>query len=147
MDRRPAAATCEAPSPAAAATRALMILVAALALSGCWTDAATRLAQDLKSGAARLGPNEGAKASLVHRVPSRAGECTGPYRVQLDRVGAIIVWCKDATGAVTVSSHSTTSHGRIVDTPETYIVDKAAGEPLMIGLERLGGRVLISSAR
>lgn len=147
MDRRPAAATGKAPSPAAVAPRALMILVAALALSGCWTDAATRLAQDLASSAARLGPNEGAKASLVHRVPSKAGECTGPYRVQFDRVGAIIVWCKDVAGAVTVSSHSTTSHGRTVDTPETYIVDKAAGEPLMIGLERRGGRVLISSAR
>ena len=134
-------------SPMSGAWRVPAILAAAIMLPGCWTDAATRLAHDLESGAARVGSSDGSTYSLVHRAPSKTGECEGPYRVQFDKVGAIIVWCKDANGAATVSSHSTSYHGRFVDTPETFILDKPAREPLVIELQRRGGRVLISSVR
>lgn len=107
------------------------------------TDAATRLAHDIEAGADRVGRADGARYTLVHRVPSSAGECVGPYRVQFDQVGAIIVWCKDATGDTTVSSHSTSYHARFVDTPEARIVDKPAKDALVIDLERRGGRVVI----
>jgi hypothetical protein len=66
--------------------------------------------------------------------------------VQLDRVGAMIVWCNDAAGK-TVSSHSTSSHNRAVDTSQTFIVDKDAGETLIIDLERRGGRAVITGVR
>jgi hypothetical protein len=46
-----------------------------------------------------------------------------------------------------VSSHSTSYHGRFVETPQTYLLDKRAGDPLTIDLERRGGRVIIVDAR
>src|SRR5512140_3168167 len=85
-------------------------ILSALLLGGCLTDAATRLAYDIEAGAGRVGRAEGASYTLVHRVPSSAGECAGPYRVQLDKVGAIVVWCKDAAGDTIGSSHSTSYH-------------------------------------
>ena len=54
----------------------------------------------------------------------------------------MIIWCKDA-GGETVSSHSTTYHARYVDAPQTYILDKAAGETLLIELERKNGRAVV----
>jgi hypothetical protein len=130
-----------------APARGLALLAATLLLAGCWTDAATRLAYDLERGAGQVGASEGATHAVVHPAPSKAGECVGPYQVQLDRVGAIIVWCKDASGAATVSSHSTSYHGRYVDTPETHLVNKRAGEPLTVMLERRGGRVVVAGVR
>jgi hypothetical protein len=119
----------------------------ALLLAGCLTDAATRLAYDLEAAAGRVGSGEGAAYTLVHRAPSRRGECEGPYRVQLDQVGAIIVWCKDAAGDKTVSSHSTTYHSRYVATAQTTILEKPARAPLTVELQRRGGRVVIVAAR
>jgi hypothetical protein len=120
----------------------------AAAVAGCGiaTDPATRLAADLEDAAGRLPPREGATDALHHATPSRPGQCDGPYKVQLDQVGAMIVWCKDAAGT-TVSSHSTTSHNRAVDTSQTFIVDKGAGETLIIDLERRDGRAVITGVR
>ncbi len=129
------------------ALQAAAPIISMLLLGGCVTDAATRLAYDLEAATSRIGRTDGDKYSLVHRAPSKAGECVGPYRVQLDKVGAIIVWCKDAAGDKTVSSHSTSYHARFVAIPETRIVDKTAGEALVIDLERRDGRVVISSVR
>jgi hypothetical protein len=58
-------------------------------------------------------------------------------------VGALIVWCKDATGD-TVSSHSTSYHARFVDTSGTHLLQKSAGTTLTIDLERRNGRAVIS---
>lgn len=117
-----------------------------LGACGLGTDAATRLAYDLAAAAQQLPAQSGATFQLPHRVPSRRGECEGPYRVQLDRVGALIVWCRDATGK-TISSHSTSFHARSVDTPNTLILDKPAGETLVVELQRAGnGRALIVNA-
>jgi len=127
--------------------RKLPVLLAALLLAGCFTDAATRLAYDLEAGAGRVGPAEGATGSVAHRTPSKAGECENDYTVQLDKVGAIIVWCRDKAGTGTVSSHSTSYHARFVDTPRTYILEKKAGEALVIDLARHNGRVVVADAR
>ena len=112
-------------------------------LSGCWTDAATRLAYDLEGGADKVERSDGSRYTVVHRVPSRRGECEGPYRVQVDKVGALVVWCKDSAGDRTVSSHSTSYHGRFVQTSRTWIIDKPAGAALNIVLERQSGSVVI----
>ncbi len=88
----------------------------------------------------------GATDAVYHATPSRPGQCDGPYKVQLDRVGAMIVWCMDAAGN-TVSSHSTSSHNRAVDTSQTFIVDKGAGKTLIVDLERRGGRAVITGVR
>jgi hypothetical protein len=130
-------------------TYGFLALLAALLLAGCsmdWTDAATRLAADLDSGSRRVGKSDGERATVVHRTPSKEGECMRKYTVQIDEAGAIIIWCYGETGEV-VSSHSTSSHNRSVVTPRTFILDKGAGEPLTIELERQGGRVLIADVR
>jgi hypothetical protein len=117
-----------------------------LTLAGCdiGTDVATRLAYDLKAAARQLGRDEGAKYSLVHKTPSKSGECEGRYKVQLDKVGALIIWCYDAAGTV-VSSGSTSYHGRYVDTPKTWILDKPARSALTVDLERRGGRAVVTN--
>jgi hypothetical protein len=119
----------------------------ALVLSGCsgFTDPATRLAYDLENANGELGARDGARYTLLHAVPSAAGECEGPYKVQLDQVGAIIVWCYDEAGN-TVSSHSTSYHRNFADTPRTIILDKPAGETLRIELVRRNGRAAIVGA-
>ena len=101
---------------------------------------------DLEDAADNLRTQEGATDSVHHAMPSRAGECEGPYKLQLDKVGAMIIWCYDAAGK-TISSHSTSSHGRAVDTPRTWIVEKGAGETLIVDLERRGGRAVITNVR
>ena len=122
-----------------------MALLAALAGCSWLSDPATRLAYDLEAASGDLADEEGARLILVHETPSAAGQCEGAYRVQLDDVGALIVWCFDASGA-TVSSHSTTYHRSYVDTARTIIVDKPAGAPLRVELVRRNGRATIAEA-
>ncbi len=121
---------------------------ALLLLAGCnvFTDAATRLAYDLEDAASRLPAQEGARFALVHRTPSARGQCEGPYKVQLDQVGLIVIWCMNDRGE-TVSSHSTSYPSRFVDTARTIILAKPAGAPLTIDLERRQGRAVIVDAR
>ena len=128
--------------------RALASLLCLGAVAGCGigTDAATRLAYDIEAGAGKLGGRSGATHSIRHHTPSKAGECTGPYKVQLDKVGALVIWCKDAAGR-TVSSHSTSYHARFIDTPRTYILDKPAGATLIIDIERRNGRAVVADVR
>jgi hypothetical protein len=125
----------------------LLIVPALLLLSGCFTDPATRLAFDIEGGAKRLAPLNGAKVTITHRTPSKAGECEGRYTVQLDVVGALVVWCRDATGGEVISSHSTSHHRRFVATSRTFILDKGPREPLLVELERRGGRIVITDVR
>lgn len=118
-------------------------LVAIFLLSGCdvFTDPATRLAYDIEYAAKKL-KNHGDKFTLYHETPSKRGECGGPYTVQLDKVGALIIWCKDENGEIS-SSPGTSYHRRFVQTPETYYLEKAAGETLVIELEQRGGKAII----
>lgn len=121
-----------------------LVYFALTAGCGVWTDAATRLASDIEAGESRLGREGGARYTIEHRTPSRPGECIGPYTVQLDKVGALIVWCKDESGK-TVSSHSTSRHSRFVDTAQTYVLDKPARSTLSIEIERRAGRAVIAN--
>lgn len=130
-------------------TRIMFMIFATFLLASCgdaFTDAATRIAYDLESASQRLGNNEGARYFLEHRMPSKKGECEGPYKVQLDKVGALIVWCYDATDK-TISSHSTSYHARFTETSQTWLLEKAAGETLVIELERRNGRAIVVDAR
>lgn len=118
-------------------------LVAILLLSGCdiFTDAATRLAYDIESAAKKL-KNHGDRFTLRHETPSKRGECSGPYTVQLDKVGALVIWCKDENGEI-LSSPGTSYHRRFVQTPETHYLNKEAGETLVIELEQQGSKAVI----
>lgn len=135
-----------APSRKGTAHRALA-LAAVCVLSGCgvFTDAATRLAFDIESSARKLKA-DGDRITLHHEMPSRPGECAGPYTVQLDKVGALVLWCRDADGKV-LSSPGTSHHSRFVQTPETYYLHKGAGETLVIELERRGRHAVIIDVR
>lgn len=118
-----------------------------LALAGCdaWTDPATRLAADIESQIGALEKREGGQAVISH-LPARSRQCEGPYRVQIDRVGALIVWCKDQAGA-TLASGSTSYASRFIDTPRTFIVEKTAGSLLQIRVERRAGRAVVVDAQ
>jgi len=128
--------------------RRLPLLVFLALGSGCdaFTDAATRLAYDIEAGAGILGKETGARYSIRHDTPSKLGECIGRYTLQIDKVGALIIWCKDETGK-TASSHTTSYHARFVDTPQTYLLEKPAGSTLIIDIERRGSRAVIVSVR
>lgn len=125
---------------------ALVALAIFLTLSGCriYTDAATRLAYDIETAIGQLGTADGSTLTIKHATPSKPDECNGPFRVQFDHAGALIIWCKDANGQ-TVSSHSTSYHSRFVDTPKTYLVDKPAASLLTIQVERRLGRATITN--
>jgi hypothetical protein len=124
----------------------LLVLLNLVAACEIPTDAATRLASAIEAGESRLSSEAGARYQIDHHTPSKSGECEGPYTVQLDNVGALIVWCRDAAGE-TVSSHSTSYHARFVDTPRTYILEKPARATLTIELERRHGRAVIADVR
>jgi len=121
-----------------------LILVSLIFMAGCnaFTDPATRLAYGIEAGVNQLGSANGSVYSIQNLTPATSGKCNGPYTVQLDKVGALIVWCKDAAGQTT-DSGSTSYHARFVDTPRTYIVNKPAGSTLTIDLERQGRRAVI----
>ena len=91
-----------------------------------------------------MGPANGADSVIEHRTPSRRGQCTGPYTVQLNQVGALIIWCRDEGGEEVVSSHGTSYDRRFVDIPRVWILEKDARETLLIRLERQNGRVVIA---
>ena len=125
---------------------ALVLLALLTFLAGCdaFTDAATRIAYDIEAGAGQLGKGEGARYRIQHHTPSAAGQCTGPYVVQFDQVGSLVIWCKDEAGK-TVSSHSTSYYARFVDTPRQYILEKPAGSTLTIDIERRGSRAVVAN--
>jgi hypothetical protein len=126
-----------------------LLLACIFLLANCgdaFTDPATRIAYDIESANRHLGNSEYSTYSLQHQTPSKTGECDGPYKVQLDKVGALIIWCYDDAGN-TVSSHSTSYHGKFIDTPQTYLLDKTAGETLVIDLERRNGRAVVVNVR
>jgi hypothetical protein len=129
-------------------SRWLLLLIFLTTANGCdvATDPATRLAYDLEAGTGRLGREAGATYSVQHNTPSKSGECVGPYKVQLDKVGALIIWCNDASGH-TVSSHSTSYHARFVETPQTFILEKPAGTALTVDLERRNDLAVITNVR
>ena len=121
----------------------LFLIVATLSGCGEFTDAATRIAYDIQANVGRLAAEEGASYIIRHATPSLKSQCDGPFKVQFDKVGALIIWCQDSTGQ-TVSSHSTSYHSRFVDTRETFIVDKPSGSMLSIQIERRNGRAVIT---
>lgn len=122
-----------------------LLLIAVVSLSGCgsFTDGATRIANDIEANVKRLSQQEGATFTIRHATPSKTGDCAGPFKVQFDKVGLLVIWCKDSGGQV-VASHSTSYHRRFIDTAETYIVEKPAGAVLLIQIERKNGRAVIT---
>lgn len=125
-----------------------LAILALLAVAGCgaFTDTAMRFAYAVEEQVGNLGESEGDTWEFDHRQPSHAGECDGAYKVQVDAVGMVVFWCKDAAGN-TESGNTTSYHRRFTDTARTFIVEKQPGESLRIRLRREAGRAVIVSVR
>lgn len=121
---------------------------AALLLCGCGglTDPATRLGYQLESGASRLDAEESSSLVLGDLDPARGEECAGPYKVQLDQHGGLVIWCYDAQGN-TVSSHSTSHHADHVAFARTFIFERPAGATFGVRLERSQGRAVVTAVQ
>jgi len=110
--------------------------LACAGLTGC-SDGATRLAYQIEAETAALARSGASRVTLVHQPARRWGNgCAEAYKVQVDQVGALIIWCLDSRTGATTGSHSTSYHGRFVESPQTWIVEKKAGESLYIDLEK-----------
>lgn len=123
------------------ATAAWVVLLAAC------TDGATRIAYDLEAGAKALQRSGAASTSVKHVLEAHPEGCAGPYAVQFSAASILVIWCKDASGARTVGSHGTTYHLRFVEVPKQLNLEKNAGEPLYIDLEKRRGRVNVVAIR
>jgi hypothetical protein len=121
-------------------------IAACLALAAC-TDGATRIAGDLESAAGKLGRANGSAWTLKHVPESRPEGCAAAYSVQLTAASALVIWCKPSAGAGATSSHITTYHLRFVEVPQTWKIEKAAGDPLYIDLARQDGKAVVVGVR
>jgi hypothetical protein len=115
-------------------------------LGGC-TDGATRIAYDIESGVGAFrGPE--ARRHAIRHVPQRTPEgCGDAYTVQFSANSSLVIWCKEPRGGEVVSSYTTTYHLRFVNVPQTFKLDKAAGEPTIIELAKMNGTVVVTGVR
>lgn len=127
--------------------KAIQAVLIALCILGCsfLEDAATSLAHDIERGVRQLESGEGSTHVIVHDASKRATADARTIKVQLDEVGALIVWYMDADGEV-LESGSTTYLSRFVDIPETILVDKQIESPLSIEVQRRNGRAVVARA-
>jgi hypothetical protein len=122
-----------------------------LVLAGCsdfLTDGATRIAYDIESGSKRIGQKDGEKLTIEHHVKARPEGCSGDYHVEFvqapgDTHSIVGIWCM-ANGK-TAGSHTTSYHSRFVSLEQTFRLDKNAGEPLFIDIQRKQGQLVITN--
>jgi hypothetical protein len=128
--------------------RFALFLLPLLWLTACeaLSDPATRIAYAMEGKVSHLASRDGSRYTIRVNPPSGLAASGGSYSVQFDKVGALIVWYKDAGGKVTESG-STSYYSRFVDTPQTYKVTKPGSMALLIDFEREGGRAVIVNVR
>ena len=107
--------------------------------SDLWTDSATRAAYDLEEAASATQRSSAQTYTLVHRPKASPEGCSHDYSFQLSQ-SALLMWCKSAEGTSNVASHATTYHLRYVDVPEQINLEKRAGEPVTIELQKTSGK-------
>jgi len=124
-------------------TSGFAVALASFGLAACsdfLTDSATRAAYDLEKAADTLQRSSASTYTLVHRPKASPEGCSHDYSFQLSRQSSLLVWCKSADGATNVASHTTTYHLRYVDVPDQIRLEKRAGEPVTIELEKASGK-------
>lgn len=127
------------------ASRTALLCIAAF-LAGC-TDGATRIATDIQSRAEKLQKTDSRTYDVLHVPEKEPDGCGDAYRVQFSKESVLVIWCKDSeTGQVT-SSHATTYHLNFVKVPKTYLLDKKAGDPLVIELTKTNREIAITDVR
>jgi hypothetical protein len=126
--------------------RSISVFAVALApfgLAACsdfLTDSAIRAAYDLEKAADAMQHASASTYTLVHRPKALPEGCSHDYSFQLSRQSSLLVWCKSADGTTNVASHTTTYHLRYVDVSEQIRLEKRAGEPVTIELEKASGK-------
>ena len=119
------------------------IALAPFGLTACsdfLTDSATRAAYDLEKAADTMQRSSASTYALVHRPKASPEGCAHNYSFQLSRQSSLLVWCKSADGATNVASHATTYHLQYVDVLEQIRLEKRAGEPVTIELQKTSGK-------
>lgn len=106
------------------------------------TDAATRLAADLREGAGNLGAAGGSRLVVRYHMKSWPEGCAGAYEVQIEE-RIVAVWCK-ADGKVQ-GSYTTSSHSAPVTMTidRRWLLAKPAATPLVVTFERRQGKAAI----
>ena len=84
--------------------------------------------------------------TLVHRPKASPEGCAHDYTFQLSQQSSLLVWCKSSSGDKNVASHATTYHLRFVDVPEQTVLQKRAGEPVTIELQKTSGKPVVVRA-
>jgi len=118
-----------------------------LALLAACSDGATRIAYDIESGAAAFRDSAATSYSIKHVPEAYPEGCGGPYAVQFSAESILVIWCKDPGASRVIGSHGTTYHLRFVEVPQQLNLDKRAGEPLYIDLEKHGEQVVVVDIR
>lgn len=131
--------------------RALLIAVLSFALAACsdgmFTDAATRVANDVATGASELRHSSAQTLVVDHAPQATPDGCPGGYTLQFIKDSLIGVWCQEKIGGPSVSSHITTYHLNFVTVPKTWIVHKDRGQHALIELTRQGDAIVVTDVR
>jgi hypothetical protein len=129
---------------------------ALLGLSGCFliTDAATRLAYELKDGAAQLHASNQERLDITHKPLSFPQGVHGPYEVVLQqsvgctRCGSLYVGDVPASNAdYAPGGGSTSFHLNFVIVPSELKVRKQKGEAVVIVLHKTADAIEVESLR
>lgn len=129
------------------AARAALLAAVSVACAGC-TDAATRVAYDVETGAKALGASADGGLTVRHE-PSRFPEgCGGDFSLEIGRGRS----GEPDKGSITVKCAGpglwyTTYHLNFVVVPSTVRAAKRAGEPVLIDLEKRGADIALVRIR
>jgi hypothetical protein len=124
-----------------------LLPLALVAVLWACTDGATRIAYEIESGVAAFRRSDAKTTSIRHVPEAWPDGCADAYTVQFTANSALVIWCKQPDGTGVQGSHITTYHLRFVGVPQTFKLDKGAGEPTLIDLAKEGGRVVVTAVR
>lgn len=116
-------------------------LPTALLLATACPDGATRLAYQIESDVAAFERASATRTTLIRQPIRRWGNCCDEvYLLQVDKVGVLVIWSKDAKSRVITDSHSASYNARFTRLAKTWIVEKQKGEIVATELEKCAGR-------
>ena len=112
-------------------------LPTALLLATAHSDSATRLAYRIESDVTAFERSGATKTTLIRQPIRRWGNCCDEdYRLRVDKVGGLVIWCKDVKSRVITDSRSASYNARFTDSAKSWIVEKQKGETVAIELEK-----------
>jgi hypothetical protein len=127
--------------------RGALAAACVFALAGC-TDAATRIAYDIEAGAKSLRSSAQSAVTVRHEPASWPDGCGDGYALEIGRGAS----GDPGKGSITVKCAGrgifyTTYHLNFVVVPALVSVRKAAGEPVLLQLEKRAGDIALVEIR